>query len=435
MLGRFPEPASGPTVLGLADRLAQVVWWVRNTGEPFDPSEDWMWQTYVSGATFRPPQWLWGEPGAQQPRLAAGPDGSLHAVFRSWNPTPAAYNTNYIQRLPSDPGAWPPNAYGPPPLFPAELESADMNLAVARNPVGGETRAHIVWSQAVDGLPLPLIYYSRAGVGWQRGITEGASLIRGPGCSLGGVGINCYAGYAPAVAVVQRDAAREVVVVWEGRNYFNNADTIYFGYTHLQADGATDPEWSTPAQLSGLAENKGSAACSVLRAEKPSVALSPTGQLHAVWLEQAADCNYYVRTARLRYDPGLQTYLPDYLEQVSPRPVAIQNQTAVDRPRLAFDAQGRRYVVWKESYTEIRATVGDPMLDQWQDLGKLNTGVCGDSQVVEAVDLSASPSRTMLHAVWVGGVTLSNAHVCYSSLDTLVNRGYLPLLEVKAARP
>ena len=127
--------------------------------------------------------------------------------------------------------------------------------------------------------------------------------------------------------------------------------------------------------------------------------------------------------------------MPDYLERVSPRPVSINNQTNVDRPRLAFDGQGRRYAVWKESYTVIRAAVGDASQDNWQDLGQINTGICGGSQSMEAVDLAASPSQTTLHAVWVARASQSAGRVCYSMLDTLAYRNYLPMVTKAALHP
>lgn len=432
LAGRESQPASSPSVLALADRSAYVVWWVRSE---FAPDDDWMWETSVTSGTVVTPTLLSGAPGAQQPRLVRGPGGSLHATFRSWSPQDNAYNTNYIQHLPGDPLPWPPPAYGPPPLFATGAESLDPNLTVAQNQQTGDVRAHVVWSQDAPSLSRPLIYYSRVGAGWQKGDTDGFSHIRGPGCSAGGVGVNCYAGYAPSIAIIDRAGGQEAIVVWEGRDYLSNTPAVYFGRSPLLADGAPSVDWSAPAQLSGAGVAKGSAACPNLEGYAPSIAVSPTGQLHAAWIEQELDCQYYIHTGRLRFDTASQTFVPDYLERVSPRPVSIDNQTSVDRPRLAFDGQGRRYVVWKESYSAIRAAVGDATQDHWQDLGQLNSGVCGDSQSMEAVDLAASPSRATLHVVWVARVALNAGRVCYSTLDTLTYRGHLPLVANNTLRP
>lgn len=415
----------------MSDRAAYVMWWVRSD---WLPDDDWLWYTVVQSGTPTLPRLVSGAPGAQTPRLARGPGGSLHAAFRSYSAETDSYDTNYIQRMPDDPFAWPPPAYGPPALFATESESDDANLTVVQEPHDGRVRAHVVWSEQVGARNL--IFYGRVGDGWQQGRTAGgASHIGGPGCAnTTTTSVNCYAGFSPSVAVVSGPSGSEVFVMWEGRDELSGRKAIYWGYTLIQGDGTPRAPWSSVRELSGGSVNKGNATCPELNAEAPAIAVSPLGTVHAVWLEQEPDCQYYVRTTRLIYSPETQDYYPDYGERVSPRPVAVEYQQNTDHPRLAFDAQARRYVVWKETYNAIRAARASASAMDWADLGALNSGDCAGPAGVGGVDLVASPSRTMLHAVWAARSSATVSSVCYSGLDTLTSRAYLPHVQ-QAALP
>ncbi len=414
------EPASEPAVLATANGEAQVLWWSAHPTNPLRDDALWLARSPAATAT---PEFLSGALASRTPRLAVGPTGSLHAVFQTFNENGSQYDINYIQKLPSDTWGWPLPARDPP-LFPTTQQSTNPALFVVKEPQDNEIRAHIVWEEGTA--PRPLIYYARVGSDWQTGRPL-YGWLGTPDCDNPNPGSpSCYSGYLPSVAVLQ-EPGLSAHVVWEGRNYSDNTPVIFWGSAPLDATGQPT-SWTPATTVSTNLTGKGAAPAQCpanpwgagLGALAPSTVVAPGGQLHAVWLEQKADCNFYVFTSRLQYQTSRSAYEWLLPEQVSTLPVDQGGQS--ERPRLAFDRLGHRYVLWKTSYQTLVVWRSEAV-GVWEAPQQVNSGACQGVAGVLNPDLVADPSASALHAVWVAR---PGDRVCYARLDPFPQRVYLP---------
>ncbi len=447
-----PEPAFAPGI-AVTDgdsgaEKVHVMWATASQSNPI--TEDVMWYAGWTGQPWPPPTPYIAALGSTNPRLAVGPQNHLHAAFLTSRPG-GPYDADYVERLSTDDAPFPPPENDPNRLlFPTTTDSNDVGLAVSTGSDGLE-RGHLVWSEAAGGSGSPPLYYGRA----HREPTsltpsgDAMSPLGAAGCLDTLSSPDCYRGYRASVAVVDvpGGSAKSLVVVWEGRDVFAPQTPVVYSGTRRLCPPDQTCLWTPPQPVSNNQLNKVGGtrqACSAqdpqpsLRAVAPSVALSPRGTLHAVWLQQRqADGPYYVHTARLVYDDAAQDFCWDYYEPITADPVPAENvrTSRFERPRLAFDQQGRRYAVWNVGFQRIvvatsdldaAASTGDhDVYAPWQTQGAINTGDCTSARGVRDVDVATKTKREgqgsgaqFVHVVWtvVNPDSLNRGRICYARL-------------------
>lgn len=440
------EPAFAPSVaVTSAPSEAETVHVMWSTESQTDPiTDDVMWYANWTGQPWPPPANYIAALGSRNARLAVGPLGHLHAAFMSYHPSQNSYDADYVERLTDQEAPLPPPENDPNQLlFPTAFDMNDPGLAVSTGADGLE-RGHVVWSEYSSG-PRPPLYYGRAYRQPNSFTTtvEALGPIGAAGClDAPASSPDCYRGYKPSVAVVERPGGsdKDLVVVWEGRDNFAPSTPVIYSGTRRLCPPDQTCLWSTPQPVSNNQLNKTGKArqvCSAqepqptLRAVAPSIAMSPRRTLHAVWLQQLqANGPYYVYTARLVYDQAAQNYCWDYFETIPTEPVPAESVQLArfEPPRLAFDQQRRRYAVWNVGFQRVvvatsdldeAASTGDhDVYRPWQAHNPINTGDCAGPNGVRGVDVAAREGGgQFVHVVWTavnsGG---GRGEICYARL-------------------
>ena len=442
-----PEPASAPGIAvtsgSAGAETVHVMWSTVNQTNP--TTFDVMWYTSWTNQPWPLPTPYLSALGSTRPRLAVGPQGRLHAAFLTYRRDTSLNDADYVERLSSDDLPLPPpESDASRLLFPTATESDDVRLAVSTGADGLE-HGHLVWSEYSAARGLPLLYYGRA-YRQPDHLTPTADALSWLGAAdcvdPGSASPDCYRGYKPSVAVVDRPGGtdKDLVVTWEGRdNFAPQTPVIYSGLRRLCAEGETCL-WSPPQPVSNNQLNKMRGtrqACSTqdsqptLKAVSPSLAMSPRRTLHAVWLQQReADGPYYVHTARLVYDEAAQDYCWDYYDTVDsePAPPQTTGQPPTEQPRLAFDRQGRRYAFWNvgpqrlvvaTSDLDAASSTGDhDVYLPWEVHGAINTGDCAGQNGARGVEVATTPGSQFVHVVWtaVNPNAYDQGKICYARL-------------------
>lgn len=417
----YSEPPHSPSIMATTDGRVHTMWWAQNRTR--DARQDALWYSDTTGASWPSPNFYLGPPGSVNPHILTDEAGNLYGVFQFLR-SDLQYDITYIQKMTNDGFTWPPPPYTD--LFPTAAQSQNPGVAIARDARDGQVRGHIVWEE--QSVFPPVIYYGRVGPG-PGGITPEGFIQIGPNCvDPGQQTAGCYRGFLPSVAVVDGRQGKEVHVVWEGRDGITQGiPVIYWGYTRIDPQTGATLGWSDPQILSNNlpAKTRATSQCTRLESRSPSIKVAPNGTLHATWVEQKDDCQYYVLTSRLIYsDTRTPPYQWEFLETVPSQTNPPVESS--ERPRLAFDSSSRRYVLWNANFQEmwLARSLG---FGVWETPQRLNTGGCVGVFNVEEGDVVSDPRGATLHAVWVAHqLSPQEARLCHTRIDPYPAKAFLP---------